>query len=886
MTRSSRSPGLATCHRALRVAGVTTAVKLALVLRLSIVLVLAGSFWGIASAPAGAAAAANQPDCTRGTASTPGAGQRVIALDCQPGFATAHDRVTIYERGPAVPGGSFDGLNATNAVWVFDVGAQGRASLIIDFHPDGQNLVADLYDDEDGDRQVSYRLVNGVPVVTERPALAPRFVRRQLAQQGGEHLAYRALPANAPRANPRWTVRVVSLEGRWVRDDGSPTMNLDIYVDGPVLAQWGVESYLDRLFTDGHIDFVINVRDPKHDGRPQYEISNAYPNVPDSWGIYRTAIMVNTADDEPLIQGGIFWPLLGSAGALIDFAGGTLPTTLLYNAQGRNYGIVKGYGQSFPPIQVDWLASKIVYIGEFVASRGGTHNWFTYSTNRVKPDQVTDPNFESPFAFYKIGNGTDPVPDLEIRAERQVPNDPYAAPQWRGRAYQMIRYSWEQQEGQGWTYKLGLLGQHQINTLVQLPGYTLKTIPYAQFPQWVTSNRWDIATFVAIEGGTYNSTEGIYDWDPSAVRDKYYAGIGSAPSDPFTQIGAGRRGEYTLNLGTPPWLYFSPIDARLHLLGASAGLYNIDGTRRVEYQSLAANGYIDSWQLFDGNALSQQLYQVPGGLLYAADGQVSLLTAQIQQEVFRTLPPTNRDEWVTLGQQLDANKKGFAADDLAAMFNQFTGQRSTVTGATLSDFRFTDAGYRFVLDLQPGFNLGGFPVASIGGPGSYVVTYDTTAGRFTAQPLTPAAPAISGVGVPKSQTALTPMTLRLQLANAGNADMSTLPVIVTASRPGRPPIVIVQKPVTLLGGEQPVIEVPWTPPGPGNWTVTARLYLPGNRSVERSVDLRAASPPQPAWQQVIRGGWPANPAFAFVVALVGLAGLGTAGGLLLGRRLR
>lgn len=833
-----------------------------------------------------AAADMPTPHCTQSEQTGSGDIEHVMLVDCQPGFASDHDQIRIYPRGESVPGGTFDGLNASNAIWVFDANAQGRASLIVDFHRDRGDLVADLYDDGDGDHQVSYRLDNGTPVITERPVLVPRFERGPLVAGISEQLLYVPIPADAPRGDPTWTVQLRSLEGRWIHDDGTPVMNLDVLVNGPVLAMFAAETYLDRLFTDGRTDFVINVRNPSRDGRPDYDIRNAYPEVPDDWGIYRSELMVNEAHDEPPIKNFVFWPLLGSAGPpLRDLAGGTLPTVQFYDHKGQNYGIVKGYGESFAPIQVDWSGAKIIYVGEFVASRGNDHNWFTYSIKRIEPGKLTEPDFESPFAFYNLSGNHPGIPDLQVRAERVVPDDRYALSQWQGRAYQQIRYSWEQKAGQGWSYKLGLLGQHPIDGEVQLPGFKLRTIPYADFPTWVTTRAWDVASFVAVERPDYRSTEGIYEWGTTGtVRDEYYAGVGTDTGDFAKEMTSGLRGEYTLHLGTQPWLYFSPIDARLHLAGVSRGTYNIDGIRRVEYQSLAGDGHIDSWQRYDGDQLVAQLAQIPGALLYAGDGQVTLLKTDIPKEVLRTLPPTNHDEWVKLGEQLDANKRTFAADDLHAMLDQFHGDHLTLTGGSVSEFRLTDSGFRFVLDLQTGFNPGKFPVNGITGPGRYILEFNRATSQFAAQPSSPPAPAIDSIKAETSASALIPVDLSIVLANTGLEDVTTVPLIVTAARPGERPRLVANQTVDLLGSEHPAVRMSWTPPASGAWTISAHLYPPGGRVVERASDVHVAAAPEPPWRAVVTGGWPTSWPLAYVGALLGLIGLASAGGLLLVRR--
>ncbi|HEU4792746.1 MAG TPA: hypothetical protein VFS96_03725, partial [Nitrolancea sp.] len=217
------------------------------------------------------------------------------------------------------------------------------------------------------------------------------------------------------------------------------------------------------------------------------------------------------------------------------------------------------------------------------------------------------------------------------------------------------------------------------------------------------------------------------------------------------------------------------------------------------------------------------------------------------------------------------------------MFGQFAGQRLTLTGGVLSDLRATDGGFRFVLDLQPGFDLGDFPVSGITEPGRYVLDFDDATGQFTAQQSSPPAPVIEEVEATAPAMALQPLDLAISLANSGLEDARNVPLIVTATGPDGSPRLIAQKKVDLLGTDRQVVPTSWTPPGPGDWTMTARLYPPGG-AVEKAAGVTVAAAPMPAWQSVATVGWPETQPLAYIVALLGLIALPAGGGLLLLRR--
>ena len=140
-----------------------------------------------------------------------------------------------------------------------------------------------------------------------------------------------------------------------------------------------------------------------------------------------------------------------------------------------------------------------------------------------------------------------------------------------------------------------------------------------------------MATFVGVEQPKYNakdgSNEGIYEMGfGGSLRDEYYAGVSSSPGEPFSSITRGMRREYSLDYQSQPMLYFSPVDGRLHLLGAQQGVYNVDNVHEVKYSSLAGDGHIDSWQLYNASNLTGELVQFPGQLLYAANDTISVVS--------------------------------------------------------------------------------------------------------------------------------------------------------------------------------------------------------------------------------------------------------------------
>ena len=412
-------------------------------------------------------------------------GSNWMILECSPGFATPHDWIKIYSRA------GFDSsqpwqsnLDYTNSIWLFQPASQYWTSLIIDFHQEAEGLVADFYDDGNGDDEVSYQLQGGVPAVTENAG--------------------------------HWSLRVIARDGWWTKG-GIVNYNLDLLVDSKMKANFveDMRLYLAEdgtLKTDGTVDFEIHVRDTDRDGRPDYEWrQNRYPlpEDPRVMGIIRTEIIANTEDDELAPEDGVFWPYLShKVGA--------------YN---------KGY-PGLPPIQVDWKIASIVQVAEFIRARSEPGSYSIYSRERVQEGKTTTTDFETPFAFYDLANARDGFTDLNIRFGVLAPfaNE---TDQKNSTPLNDIQYVWDQYHTQQWDYQVGLAGRQTIDEVIQFPEFSIHTVPYAKLPEWVTSQTWDVATFVQVEETHYYNNEIVWGWNTminsDAVRRKYLAGTMDTP---------------------------------------------------------------------------------------------------------------------------------------------------------------------------------------------------------------------------------------------------------------------------------------------------------------------------------------------------------------------
>lgn len=667
-------------------------------------------------------------------------------------------------------------------LWIFDPGGDGTASLIINFKTTPAGLTADLYDDQDRDGRVAFEIQDGQPAILE-----------------GKHP----------------TLIVTAPDGWWLQD-GKINYNLKIQVDGPARATFF--SYASRfpdLSVDGKTDYTVEIQDTNRDGRPDIELRQVLLPAPQGEGVH-TELIVNTNHREvPPAQDYLFWPYLG---------------------QPPDY--IKPYQAGYPPVFINWKNSQIIALTEFVASRGQEANWFIYSSfNFGQPDQP-DANFENPFAFYDLANDQDGQPELIIRNEYSWPHDASFLRGFYSQPIEAIRYSWDQYRDSGLDFKLDLIGRHPITDTIQLPGIEVHSINYEEYPHWVTNKTWDAAHFVAVEYPGYRSTEGIYEGFSRDWRDYYVTGLTDNQFlDRLRNTNLGIRHEYTPDLLRQPWLYFSPLDHKLHLQGAIGGYWNIDPQRSLHYADLDKDGYLDQWLLTQTTrtedsvtgavTLSETphaLLQVYAGKVFSASaGQVRIVESHVDPSSFRTLPPTNHAEWLALGDKLASHASPIASDDLAAIAAQYSGPLTEIHGAQLEGFHTTDQGYAFTIKLSPGYQVLTDELGLLDSnlpAGNYRVEYN---GSYQFTPLAHEQPTLSASPLsvsPESPQQPGWATLQVTLENTGAGALENLPIQVYANQPGlEKPLLLTTPRLDLPAGETTTLSLPWWPLQSGTWEI-------------------------------------------------------------------
>ncbi|MCL4542039.1 MAG: hypothetical protein M1396_06860, partial [Chloroflexi bacterium] len=248
---------------------------------------------------------------------------------------------------------------------------------------------------------------------------------------------------------------------------------------------------------------------------------------------------------------------------------------------------------------------------------------------------------------------------------------------------EFIRYSWGNGNGL-MLYKIGLLGRYPAQSLVPVGEAAIKTMDYGTFPAWIMSHVWDFATFVANEKGGFRSSEGIYEWDQAPGLFSYAYGYRDRlPLDYYRSIAPGYRGELNPVVTTAMRLYVSKVDGRLHSLGATQGVWNVDGNQLIRTGTLDGE-HIGEWHRFVTGREVESLYHVPGWLLYSADGQVEVEQVPRGLNSGPLSPPVNEATLQTLRNALPAHQPDIAAQGLSAMLSA-AAPALTIDGVGLQD---------------------------------------------------------------------------------------------------------------------------------------------------------------------------------------------------------
>jgi hypothetical protein len=648
-------------------------------------------------------------------------------------------------------------------------------------------------------------------------------------------------------------ITMKSLDGWWVRH-GKPSYNLDVQISGPMYAMGGEGFSQESGFTGwasklhpGEPAVELIVRDPKHTGTPVWDWRTRLPQFQGD-----AYIGTNYAEEE-----------CGTSRQIIPSASPMWPYITTATAYQQPVG------KFLPPIGADWKQGKIIYFSELVAVRNQNCSYSINALNTLKGRITNSVDFEAPFAFYDLSGHDLGYPDLIIRSEHYPAQDSWTKyffyPQSQVPSpsdLEWIRYTWSYKPGAGlMQYKIDVMGTYPYDSVTSLAGGSLKinAPSYKSFPDWVIHKKWPVVTFVAAEGQPYVSNEGIYEYSSHDAGPPYLLGWESRPTVDSYQIAqAGLRSEYRVSQDTPPHLYLSRLDYRLHLLGAEGGIWDLGNGQVVRLHNLAGTEYIDGWTrevatrepvavtpgtptVTSTSRLLESLYAFNGYLLYASENGVELKAWKYQPDLLDVSPPKDQASWIAgRDQLLRYGRTSRSPGNLLSWIRGFSGPDLAVKNATISDVRASKNGFRFLLHLRPGF------VAKDGlarlldqtAAGDYLVRYN---GRLGIERLTPPALSAAIVSTTSALNQLVPGMIRVVLHNSGTEDAGHVSLELLADKSGGHQRIIGTWSGTLLGSKAQTVEVQWVPPA-GTWTLTPKLRLPSGRVFEYAA-VRTRIPP-------------------------------------------
>lgn len=613
-----------------------------------------------------------------------------------------------------------------------------------------------------------------------------------------------------------WTVQIRAPNG-WYLPNGDVNKNIEVLIDRE-------EGELEK---DGVPDTLYMMKDAENDGIIDYYV-NLPQKVDAAHATGHSGMQYNAAQKiTRRAETALFFPFLN------------------FRPPRSEAGF--RYLDILPSVVVEWSLAQI----EAFRMPGYPieHGFHLNSIAPISRTGLSAPDFEAPHAYYDLADNGNNLPELNIRVLVSYVDD---APNHE------VRYSWNLFNigSLGWDYKVGLLGYHPITSVVDYGDFELQMVSHEKLPYWVTEQKWDLSTFVAVEDPPKIGSEGLYDWTPRegpdpvsaenpsaatrAASTGYLAGsVETPPYQFFDTINPGLRAELNFKQTLEPRLYFSPLDRRLHMVKAEEGLGRLDEFEIVEYHNLNGDDYIDQWIHRIGSEQIASLTWVEDYLIFSDRTETIVMQTHIPDPVFFTQPPRNHQDWLMQHNQLQLNAPDFAFYDFKAMFEQFEGPRWTIRNGSLENVRLTDDGFRMVLALAGRYDWES-EIAGVGEPDAraaealwrlgetsrYVVTFAD--GEFEAmRAMTPPQFFVNDTSFryfPNTIFAFNGVEITMTVQNIGLEDAENVRIELNAFQEGNTNLQAIAAPVLDIPGEGSVtVTRVWTPIASGDWRLGVQL---------------------------------------------------------------
>ena len=662
-------------------------------------------------------------------------------------------------------------------------------------------------------------------------------------------------------------------DGWWVRD-GVVNYNLDIVLNGAITAMWNAGSRDDpeqagwlNALPANSIDPTtrIQVRDPQQEGHPLWDLRQIIPPFPGE-GYLRT----NYAERQ--------------CAPAASVAATVVPEWPYITPEPIGDGFEQPPEQFVSPIVIDWSRGIVTNFSELVTVRNQSCSYSLYSIRALVEGEVNQPNFETPFAFYDLSGENNGYPNLILRTEHFAAREPWSLglrADNQGRRltpdpFQTIRYSWLTESGRTeWEYKVEVMGTYPYTETTSIAGdrYEIKAPDYDSFPEWVLEREWPVITFVDVERGPYRSTEGIYDWSPRETGIGHLYGWAPIPETAFNTIGTGLRGEYRFEQAGDVRLYHSPIDQRLHLLGADGGLWQVDNETVLKLHNLDDDPYIDGWETLQDEEPREALYVSHDHIIFGDGEGVVIRAASVPDSNYEIDPPSSAETWQAFKQKHDALQKQNPLS-MHTWLRPFPGAETDISGVALSQFRATPDGFRFVLTPKDSVEINeNALLPDIAWDSRQLVVSYSPAG-FEVSEGSP--PELSlAINAIDATTWRNRIPVYIEGYNTGSQDAERLYLTISAKRNGEEKWLSTDS-VTLLAGDTHQKMLTWQPLDTGAWTIRARLndVVDDTLITEQTHSIQVTSQlEETSIHQDLR---PKLGGAVFITALIGLLGLGVA----------
>lgn len=401
------------------------------------------------------------------------------------------------------------------------------------------------------------------------------FARLYVAEPG-ETLVH-AFDGETLRVEAEPYLEIRTLQGGWIVD-GVTNYDLSLTVHGPrdVDSDYPLAAPLRRTFE-------VRTAEP---GVPGVQTMRLDGLDPRERGIRRFTVSQRTDDAPPFRVAAPFMPTFPVLGV------------------GRSGTYNSWWVENPPPVLYD-LGLADLELNNFVGFQEA--GIYRISSTSLPPGV----DFEAPFAFYGF---LDDIrqPQMLVRADSFPfdPEGPVAFAVERPRS--SFRYAWRTDSETEWRYTLHLAGPIAYEHEHVYAGTPVRAPDYDEAPGWVLDQAWPAVTFVEAMDGYFGS-EGIYfytvqgdaPWPwlsgaeltpPAFLDEPYLPAEADLTMQSLQGLPDGFRGEYHATYERPVELYVSPVDGRVHLLGAEAGVWNLGAGEVVRTSDEDGDGYVDTWR--------------------------------------------------------------------------------------------------------------------------------------------------------------------------------------------------------------------------------------------------------------------------------------------------